>query len=248
MITTATTDGIAEIAIDRPPANALNTALVALLLQAHADACRAGAGAIVLTGRPGMFSGGIDVPGLLPLPRPAIAEFWTAFFRLTHALASSPVPVIAAVSGHAPAGGAVLAIHCDYRVGASGSFKIGLNEVAVGLAVPDGIMVALEQLIGPRLAQRLAMTAQLVSADEALAFGLLDELVEPGRLLERSREIARQLTSLPPIAMNRTRLLARARLIHALEPEADARRATDMWFSDETRAGMQALAQRLARK
>jgi Delta3-Delta2-enoyl-CoA isomerase len=248
MITTSTTDGIAEIAIDRPPANALNTALVARLLDAHAGACTAGARAIILTGRRGMFSGGLDVPELLPLPRPAIADFWTAFFRLTHALASSPVPVIAAVSGHAPAGGAVLAIHCDYRVGASGPFKIGLNEVAVGLPVPDSIMVAFEQLIGPRLAQRLAMTAQLVSAAEAVGLGLLDELAEPGQLLERSRDVARRLTSLPPIAMNRTRLLARARLIGALHPEADARRATDMWFSEETQAGMRGLVERLAKK
>ena len=71
----------------------------------------------------------------MPQPRPAIEAFWRAFFELTRALAASPVPVVAALSGHAPAGGAVLAIHCDYRIAARGNFKIGLNEVAVGLPV-----------------------------------------------------------------------------------------------------------------
>ena len=161
MITTATTDGIAEIAIDRPPANALNTELVAPAPARMRTRAGQGAGPIILTGRPGMFSGGLDVPELLPLPRPAIAEFWTAFF------APDPRPGREPGPGHRrrqrPCARRRRRARDPLRlpVGASGSFKIGLNEVAVGLPVPDGIMLALEQVVGPRLAQRLAMTAQL---------------------------------------------------------------------------------------
>lgn len=239
--------GIATIALDRPPANALNTAFTAAIREAHGQACAAGARVVILTGRPGMFSGGLDVPELLPQPRPAIEAFWLEFFRLSHALASSPVPVVAALSGHAPAGGAVLAIHCDYRMAARGNFRIGLNEVAVGLPVPDCIMLAFEHLLGARVAQRLAMTAQLVGMDEALDIGLVDELVEAEQLMDRAVEWSQRLAALPPLAMNRTRRLARRRLVSLLEPEADARLATELWFSDETQAGMRALVARLAK-
>ncbi|MCK6371348.1 MAG: enoyl-CoA hydratase/isomerase family protein [Gammaproteobacteria bacterium] len=178
----------------------------------------------------------------------SIEKFWQGFFHLTRALVTSPVPVIAAVSGHAPAGGAVLAIHCDLRIGVHGNYKIGLNEVSVGLPVPDCIMLALEHLVGARVAQRLGMTAELLPVEEAWSCGLLDELVEPASLMLRAREWARRLASLPPVAMNRTRMLARARLADALRPEADALVATDLWFSEETQAGMRALVERLSKR
>jgi len=239
-------EGIATIALDRPPANALNAAFTAAIREAHGRACAAGARVVILTGRPGMFSGGLDVPELLPQPRPAIEAFWLEFFRLCRELAASPVPVVAALGGHAPAGGAVLAIHCDYRIAARGNFRIGLNEVAVGLPVPDCIMLAFEHLLGARIAQQLAMTARLVTTEEALGLGLVDELVEPEGLMERAREWSRHLLSLPPLAMNRTRQLARRRLVSLLHPEEDARLATELWFSEETQAGMHALVARLS--
>jgi enoyl-CoA hydratase/carnithine racemase len=142
----------------------------------------------------------------------------------------------------------VLAIHCDYRMAARGNFKIGLNEVSVGLPVPDCIMLTLEHLVGARVAQRLAMTAQLLPVEEALACGLVDELVDAERLMEHARGWAQKLAALPPIAMNRTRMLARARMADALHPESDARLATELWFSEETQAGMRALVARLSGK
>ncbi len=140
--------------MDRPPANALNPELVERLLAALETARMDGARAIVLTGRPGMFSGGLDVPELLPLDRRHIEAFWGLFFNLTRQLAASPVPVIAAVSGHAPAGGAVLALHCDWRIGVTDRYKIGLNEVQVGLPVPGTVLVALEEAVGRILRRR----------------------------------------------------------------------------------------------
>ena len=241
-------DGVVELALDRPPANALDTALSRAVAAAHRQAVADGARAVILTGRPGMFSGGLDVPALLPLPRAAIVEFWQAFFELNRALAASPVPVVAALSGAAPAGGAVLAIHCDYRIAARGAFKIGLNEVSVGLPVPDCIMLAFEQVVGRRLAQRCAKTAQFLTPEEALAAGLVDELAEPDALLDRARAWTARLLALPPAAMNRTRMRARAGLVAALQPETDARLAAEVWFSAETQAGLKALVARLAAK
>jgi enoyl-CoA hydratase/carnithine racemase len=159
--------GIGAIAIDRPPANALNLALVTQIRQAHEQACADGARAI------------------------------------------SPVPVIAAVTGPCPAGAAVLAIDCDDRVGAQGSFRIGLNEVAVGLPVPPSIMAAFVGLVGPRHAQRLAMRAQLIPMLEVFAVGWVDELAPPEQVTDEAQECAARLAALLPIAMNRARRLGR---------------------------------------
>jgi enoyl-CoA hydratase/carnithine racemase len=248
MLNIARSGGITEIHMDRPPANALDTDFVSRLLAAHTEACAGDGRAIVLTGRAGMFSGGLDVPALLPLDRPRIREFWQAFFRLNRALAGGRIPVVAALSGHSPAGGAVLAIHCDFRVAAEGKFRIGFNEVAVGLPVPPAIMLALSTTVGDRLAHRLATSAELISMEQALQWGLVDELAPPAELLERAREIATRLAALPPLALQLTRATARASLLAVLDPDRQAELATDYWFSAETQDGMRALVARLQRK
>lgn len=234
--------------MDRPPANALNHALVDELLAAFDTVQASGARALILTGRPGMFSGGLDVPALIDCKRPEIERFWQQFFRLSGRLAASPVPVIAALSGHAPAGGAVLALQCDYRIGINGNFKIGLNEVQVGLPVPGTILLALEEVIGLRHARRIATRGTLLPMTEALAIGLVDELVEPDVLIPTALTRARELLALPPVAMNTTRLAGKARLIEAYGNSADVATATDWWFSSETQTEMRKLVERLAKK
>ncbi len=234
--------------MDRPPANALDHAFVEKLLAALDTVQAGGARAVILTGRPGMFSGGLDVPALIDCTRPEIERFWQQFFRLTCRLASSPVPVIAALSGHAPAGGAVLALQCDYRIGIEGNFKIGLNEVQVGLPVPGTILLALEQVIGPRLARRIATRGSLLPMAEALVIGLVDELVEAESLMPTALVRAQELLALPPIAMNTTRLAGKARLIEAYCNCSDVATATDWWFSAETQAEMHKLVERLAKR
>ncbi|HJR11070.1 MAG TPA: enoyl-CoA hydratase/isomerase family protein, partial [Rhodanobacteraceae bacterium] len=120
--------GIREFRLARPPVNAINPALTATLKQAVERAPANGAAALILSGSPGLFSAGLDIPALLQLDRDAMRAFWRDFFGLCATLARSPIPVAAAVTGHSPAGGAVLAIFCDYRVMARGEFRIGLNE------------------------------------------------------------------------------------------------------------------------
>lgn len=238
-------DAVAEIRMDRPPANALNHELIERLLAALETARMDGARAIILTGRPGMFSGGLDVPGLLGLDRRRIEGFWQLFFQLARQLASSPVPVIAALSGHAPAGGAVLALNCDHRIGIGGNFRIGLNEVRVGLPVPPSILATLVDVVGTNVGRRLAMRGELLTMDEALAVGLVDELTTAEELPSVARVRAAELLALPPVAMNTTRLAAKSRLLEALAGQNDAALATDWWFSAETQAGMQALVGKL---
>jgi len=209
--------GIHELRLARPPANALNPELVQALRQAVETAPDLGARGIVLSGRPGMFSGGLDVPELVRLERAAMESFLGEFFGLMRAIAASRVPSVAAIAGHAPAGGAVLAIFCDARIMAEGDYRIGLNEVQVGLSLPAVIHAALERVVGIRQAERLAVSGRLVSGAEALRIGLVDELVPEGTVVPRALELAVELAALPPRAMSRTRELCRRGLVERLK-------------------------------
>jgi len=242
--------GIHELRLARPPANALNPELVAALRRTVETAPDLGARAIVLSGRTGMFSGGLDVPELVRLERPAMSGFLGEFFGLMRALAASRIPTVAAITGHAPAGGAVLSIFCDLRVMAEGDYRIGLNEVQVGLSLPGVIHAAFERVVGARQAERLGVAGRLVSGVEALRLGLVDELVAEDAVVARALELARELLALPPHAMSRTRELCRRELVElfdAREEETFARFVDD-WFSEETQGSMKALVARLKSK
>lgn len=241
---------IRELRLARPPANALDPGLVAALTEAIAGAPREGARALVVSAGPRMFSGGLDVPALLALERPAMERFLGDFLSLLRAIATSPVPIVAAITGHAPAGGAVLAIHCDYRVMVAGDFRIGLNEVAVGLPLPRVIHSTLVRLVGPASAEKLAVAGALVPAAEALRLGLVDELVEPDAVVERAVAKAGELVTLPARAMAATRELARRDLVEsfAREERATWEAFVEDWFSAETQAALRALVERLSKK
>ncbi|GMU64490.1 MAG: enoyl-CoA hydratase [Acidobacteriota bacterium] len=241
---------IRELRLARPPANALDPDLVATLTEAIVAAPRDGARALVVSARPRMYSGGLDVPVLLALERPAMERFLGDFLSLLRAIATSPVPIVAAITGHAPAGGAVLAIHCDYRVMVAGDFRIGLNEVAVGLPLPRVIHSTLVRLVGPAAAEKLAVAGALIPAAEALRLGLVDELVEPDAVVERAVAKAGELVALPARAMAATRELARRDLVEsfAREERATWEAFVEDWFSAETQAALRALVERLSKK
>ena len=241
---------ILELRLARPPANALDAALIAALAEAVEGAPAGGARAVVLSGSPGRFSGGLDVPALLTLDRAGMEQTLRDFFRLMRALAASPIPVVAAITGHAPAGGAVLSIFCDARVMADGDYRIGLNEVQVGLSLPRVIHTALARVVGERQAERLGVAGLLLPAGEALAIGLVDELVPLEGVVERALERCRDLLKLPPRAMATTRELCRAGLVEAFDRQQGETfdRFVDDWFGAETQGAMRALVSRLQNK
>jgi enoyl-CoA hydratase/carnithine racemase len=241
---------VRELRLDRPPANALAPALVTALAEAIGRAPADGAEALVLSGAPGMFSAGLDVPYLLTLDREGITTAWAGFYDLLRALAGSPVPIAAAITGHSPAGGAVLAICCDRRVMAEGRFAIGLNEVQVGIPLPPALFGALRRVVGQRAAERLAVAGEMVSADEALRVGLVDELVRPDEVVARSLEWCRNLLALPRGPMLRTRARARRDLVDLMRAgdEREVEGLVDDWFGEETQAALHALVERLKAK
>lgn len=247
MIETHDHGPIRELRMNRPPANALSPELVGTLSEHLEEAFEGDPRAIVVSGLPGMFSGGLDVPYLIGLERDGIRAAWRQFIALLESVATSPVPVVAAITGHSPAGGAVLSLFCDYRVMAAGSYKIGLNEVEVGIILPSFMFEALKRPVGEHVAERLVTAAQMVPADEAFRIGLVDELAPLDEVVERAVARADRLLALPPEAMSETRRTARADLVALFERADDAYldELVDLWFSDETQAALTALVARL---
>jgi len=157
---------VRELKLAHPPANALGRALLEALGAAVRQAPSAGARALVLSGAPGRFSGGMDVPALLAADRAGVHATWSAFFDVLKTLAASPLPLVAALTGHSPAGGTVLALFADYRILAEGPHVVGLNEVQVGLPVPPCLYDVLSFVVGRRHAARLATGGLLLSPSE----------------------------------------------------------------------------------
>ena len=200
--------GIATIAMDDGKANALSAAMLAELSGAfeHAEAD----GAIVLlTGRERTFSGGFDLrcePAGWP-------EMVGAGARLAERILSFPHPVVAACNGNAVAMAGFLLLAADVRIGAAGDFKLGLNEVAIGLAVPHfGVALAQHRLARP-YADRCLVTGALLDPQEARMAGFLDRVVAPERLREEALEAARALAAIDRAAHAATKLRVRERAL-----------------------------------
>jgi Delta3-Delta2-enoyl-CoA isomerase len=241
---------IHEIRMARPPVNAMDTTLVNALREAVVQAPVNGARGIVISGAQGLFSAGVDVPALLQLDRAGVQGFWNDFFAMCGAVAASPVPVVAAITGHSPAGGAVLSLFADYRVMAHGVYRIGLNEVQVGLSVPEPIQFAMRRIVGNYRAERLLVAGAMVDAETARTIGLVDELAAVEQVVMRSVLWLTELLKSPPHAMLRTRAIARADL---LEVWGDTNGLLDAGFIDdffaqETQATLHALVAKLKNK
>ena len=243
-------DGIREIRLARPPVNALNLELLHALRGAIDDAARDGVRGIVLSGAPGLFSAGVDVPALLGLDRAGVRGYWREFFALCATLARAPIPLVAAITGHSPAGGAVLALFCDYRVMAEGPYRIGLNEVQVGLIVPEAIQLALRRVVGAYRAERLLVSGAMIDASAALACGFVDELTGVDQVATRALHWLGELLALPSHAMLATRALARADLAaaYAAPDTLPLDDFVDAFFHPQTQAVLQQLVARLKDK
>jgi len=246
-------DNIREIRLARAPVNALNTELCRALIAALDAAVADGIRGIVLSGREKVFSAGMDVPHLLAHgeDRDALMDSWHAFFGVARTLAESRVPVVAAITGHSPAGGCVLALCCDYRIMArsvdpSRPYLIGLNETQVGLVAPEGIQRLLRRLVGVGRAERLLVAGELVPAERALEIGLVDELVDGNEVIPRSLAWLQQLLKLPQHPMQATRSIARADMFTALGADnIQMERFIESWYAPDTQNALQEMVARL---
>lgn len=241
---------ITELRLARAPVNALDPSLCAALVAAIGDAIDEGAQGLILSGGSKVFSAGLDVPYLLSLgeDRDGLRAAWRGFFDAAQALAQSPVPVVAAITGHAPAGGCVLALCCDYRIMVEGAFTIGLNETRVGLVAPEGIQSLLARVVGRHRAERLLVAGEMVDSARALQLGLVDALAEASQVQAQALAWLQALLQLPRKPMLQTRAIARADLVDALAPSRiDIDRFIADWQDPDTQQALRALLAKLGK-
>lgn len=190
----------------RPPVNALDRSLVDAIADGVATSVARGAPAIVLCGAGSCFSAGID----LKLAREATGEEQIdgilAINRMVETLYSAPIPLVAAISGHALGGGLVIALACDVRLASRGEHKLALNEVVAGVPFPAGPLRVVSAELDPSVLRDLCLTGRVIGPVEARERGILDELTEPEDLIVRATEVARTLASHPAYALVKAQL------------------------------------------
>ena len=214
-------DGVATVAADRPPANAMDVTLLRDLVAAVEEVAAEPPAALVLTGRPGFFSAGADlkeVPGYGAQEQRAMVD---GINRMALGVYALPCPVVGAITGHAIAGGLVLAVCTDLRV-ASSAGKYGLTEVRVGVPYPQAAIGVVQTELPPQAVRKLAFGNELHDAQTCLDLGVFDEIVEPDAVLPRAQEIAGELALLPADVYARTKNDLRGATIDRLREAAAA--------------------------
>ncbi|WP_339656325.1 enoyl-CoA hydratase/isomerase family protein [uncultured Maribacter sp.] len=206
---------------------------------------------VILTGQPHYFSAGLDLIELYQYNKNQIQEFFTAFGALYLQLVQFKKPFISAITGHSPAGGCVLAVTSDNRYMTEGdSYVIGLNEVAVNIQISQNLTEIYAFWIGEGLAHRYIMEGKLLNGKEALAAGLVDELVPLDTVLERSeKQMKRYLQANQEILMN-TKKKLRKQLWDKLDLNAEnsLKEATILWWKPEIRSKMKAYVESFTNK
>jgi enoyl-CoA hydratase len=234
----------------RGKGNALNLDLLAALLDAldrlDGSAARAG----VLTGQGSIFGAGVDLPALVAGGAEYVRRFLPLLQRAFERLATFPRPLVAAVNGHAIAGGAILMLACDQRLLARGAARIGLTEVRVGVVFPAWALEIARFATPPQHFPTLICTGRTWPAEEALARGLVDELVEPERLLDRACEVAEELAAIPATAFASTKLAVRQPLIEAARRQTALTEAAvlEHWCAAETLGHIAAFAEQAIKR
>jgi enoyl-CoA hydratase len=217
-ITRAVDDGIATITLDDGKVNALDTDVLAALDTAL-DEC-ADDRAVVLCGRDGVFSAGLDRT-LLDAPRQQLVALSTALTRTAMRLWLAPRPVVAAATGHAVAAGVILAMVCDHAVAAEGDYRWGLNETAIGLPLPEWVIDLARTNVRADRLDGLALSGRLVGPADAVDVGFADELAPPDAVVTRARQRAAALADLPVAVYATTKRRLRGRVADAALAAAD---------------------------
>jgi enoyl-CoA hydratase len=240
MMTREDRGDVAVLRLEHGKANALSPELLRALVTEVEDLSR-GAKALVLTGSGQMFSAGLDLPVLMDAGPGYTYELMDALDESLEMMIDLPVPAVAAINGHAIAGGFILAAACDARLMATGGGKVGLTELLVGVPFPPLALEIVRTAVGDRCARRMVLHGELFAASEAENLGLVDELATPATLMDRATELANRLGDLPKPAFQITKrqLLAplRMRLEHLGGRQEQL--ARQVWVAEETMQLMQ---------
>ena len=244
LVRTEVHDEIAILTLDRPKANAFSPELVADLSAALAAQGKA-RGVVLASALPGMFSAGWDLPLIIDRDRAEMERFVADYSALVRQIFVFGPPVVAALSGHAIAGGLIAVMGADERIAAEGKGKFGLSEVILGVSVPACLMEPFRHVVGARHMERLAATGENLPVEGALAIGLVDRVVPAAELLERAVERARFLAGLSGAAYAAVKLRSRAAAIARFDQARDHDPFLDFWFSEDAQFRIRDMVARL---
>ncbi|XP_049874318.1 enoyl-CoA delta isomerase 1, mitochondrial-like [Pectinophora gossypiella] len=194
-------DGIATLTLQRPPVNSLNLDLVLEINKSLDEIAKNKYKGMILTSAsPGVFSAGIDLAEAYRPERAKVEHYWTTMQDVWIKLFSSDCITTAAINGHSPAGGCLLAMSCEYRAMVDG-FRIGLNETAIGMVPATWFIDSMLNTISRREAEQALTSAKLYKAEEAYKVGLVDDLVaDKEEAVEKCRQFIKKFDKIPSFA------------------------------------------------
>jgi enoyl-CoA hydratase len=234
---------ITVVRLDRPPANAITLELGQEFEAAFDAAVQEEPSAIVVTGTGRFFSGGLDltsVPSYSPSQQKA---FVRVLNRMIGRLYACPLPVVGAINGHAIAGGMILTLTTDYRIGPTADSLFGLTEGRVGIPFPAATMLVLQAELAPADLRYAILYARIFGPEEARSRGMLDELQPPAAVLERGLAVAAELASRPADGYRRLKHQVRGAAISRIEQliATDADPMLEDWLAPEAREAAAAI-------
>lgn len=234
MLNHSTTEGIDTLQISHGKANALDLELC-LGLDAALAQTETREGALILTGAGSIFSAGVDLFKVVDGGRDYVAQFLPALSDLFLRLFMFPRPLVAAINGHAIAGGCILACACDYRVMADGTGRIGLPELHVGVPFPVSAIELLRSVTNPARLEEFLLIGRTYEARDAAAVGLVNEVVPAEAVLDRAASIARELGSRPATSYRITKRFLRGPAAERIRAaEQDRAELIEAWSAPTT--------------
>lgn len=208
-------NNIATITLQNGKVNAISHQVIEEIHSAL-DQAEAAKAVVILTGQAGIFSGGYDLKTMKASSDSAISLV-TAGSKLSRRMLAFPLPIIAACSGHAVAKGAFLLLSCDFRIGSEGAFKIGLNEVAIGMTMHQAGIEIARNRIPTHYLSRSVINAELFAPQVAISAGFLDIVVAAEQLMASAQAVATQMLALNMTAHHGTKLKERKDILAALD-------------------------------
>ncbi len=219
LVTYSLDNGVATLTLNNGKVNAVSHVLIADF-HAALDQAEQAKAVVILTGQPGILSGGYDLKIMMSGPQNAV-DLVTAGSKLARRMLSHPQPIIVACPGHAVAKGAFMLLSADYRIGVEGPFNIGLNEVQIGMTMHHvGIELARERLTKPAF-QRSVINAEMFSPQNAIDAGFLDRVVAADQLMIAANEHAQLLKKINLTAHKNTKLKVRKAFLELLDRAID---------------------------
>ncbi|MGV3508201.1 MAG: enoyl-CoA hydratase/isomerase family protein [Sphingobacteriaceae bacterium] len=237
---------IALLTLDRGRSNAIDTNMVSDLKDMFQNIEKDdNVSGIILTGKDEYFTAGLDLMELFDYSEEQIKAFWEQYFSLIYILTSFKKPFISAINGHAPGAGTIISLCSDYRVMAEGEYSIGLNEVALGIIVPDSFFQLYSSRIGRQKANNYILESKMMNSGEALKIGLVDELANKDIVVNIAVKQMQKYLQYNKVVWQESKSNIRRNLAFAVQPHQPdlIKKILEEWWAPYNRSILQTIIQ-----